>query len=921
MLARWTLALWSAVSLALVARAEMPVRKFSAQELEFVEKKVRPILVETCGKCHGPTKQMGGLRLDRRGDYLKGGDSGPSLVPGDPEASLLLRAVRHVGDLKMPPKEKLKPDQIETLAAWIKIGAPLPETVALPSADAWKSHWAFRPVSNPPLPAVTQQAWSRTTVDRFILAKLEAKGMTPSAVADRRTLIRRATFDLIGLPPTPEEIAAFEADPSADAFARVVDRLLASPHFGERWARHWLDVARFADTKGYVFFQDTAYPWAWTYRDYVIRAFNDDLPYDQFVLQQLAADKLPLGADQRALAAMGFLTIGGRFMNNVQDILDDRIDVVTRGLLGLTVTCARCHDHKFDPIPTKDYYALYGVFASSVEPAVPPLFEPPPQTATYETFKKEMSVREQKLADFIQGKFNDLLTSARLRAGEYLVAAQAALSHPNPEEFMLLTDPGELNPTMINRWRAFLVRTKRSHDPVMAPWHVLATLPKKEFAARSRELTLQWATKPDPARPLNPLVVFALAGRPLAKLPDAAQRYAELLNQVDQIRKEAARRGLKKLPDPAQEQLRLVFHGPAAAPNLKRELISDLELLPDRASQGKLQELGKAVEQYRINGPGAPPRAHTLTDTPIPFEPRVFIRGNPNQPGVAVRRRMPAVAAPVKHEPFINGSGRLELARAIVDRSNPLTARVFVNRIWMHHFGQGLVRTPGDFGTRSDPPSHPELLDHLAMAFMDNGWSIKQLHRLIMLSAAYQQRSDDRPEYSRLDPENLLLSHAFRRRLDFEATRDALLAVAGRLDPKVGGPSIRDILAPAATRRTLYAFVDRQYTPGLFRAFDFPSPDTLSPQRDTTTIPQQALFLMNNPFVMECARGLLRRPDIAAAKSDVDRIARLYRHSVGRMPTQDELDLGRQYIASGLPTSWERYAQALLVSNEFVFVD
>lgn len=908
--------------------AESAPKPLTAEQTDFFEKKVRPLLVEHCHKCHGPVKSKAGLRLDSRKAILEGGDQGPALVPGNPDASILIQAIRYEGDNaknprlpNMPPKAKLDAKAIEALTTWVKIGAPYPESRTVLDQPRWQKHWAFQPVANAPLPAVKQGTRPKTTVDYFILAKLEEKGLAPTAQANRRTLLRRASFDLIGLPPTPEEIASFENDPAPEAFARAVDRLLASPHYGERWGRHWLDVARFADTKGYVFFQDTNYPWAHTYRDYVIRAFNEDLPYDQFILHQLAADKLPLGADQRPLAAMGFLTIGGRFMNNVQDTLDDRIDVVTRGLLGLTVTCARCHDHKFDPIPTKEYYSLYGVFAGSIEPEVPPLFEPAPTTAAYAAFQKELATKEKKLEEFRLGKFNDLVSKARMRAGEYIHAAQHALNHPNPEEFMLIADGNDLNPTMIARWRAFLGRTKIKHDPAMAPWHALAALPEKDFAARAKDLIGNWAFQPDPARPLNPLIVFALASRPPGSLPDAAGRYGDVLNQVEALWQEAERRGLKKLPDAAQEQLRQVFHGPAAAPNLQRGLISDLQLLPDRASQGKLQELDKAVEQYRINGPGAPPRAHTLVDAPTPYQARVFLRGNPNQLGEAVVRQMPAVAAGTKPIPFRNGSGRLELAQAIVDRANPLTARVFVNRVWMHHFGTGLVRTPSDFGLRSEPPSHPELLDHLARSFMEKGWSVKQLHRLIVLSATYQQKSDDRTEAAKVDPENVFLWRQNRRRLDFEATRDNLLAVSGKLDRTVGGKSIRDSLTPTANRRTLYAYIDRQYTPNLFRAFDFPSPDTLSPQRDTTTIPQQALFMMNNPFVMENTKALLRRPDVAAAKDDVAKIDRLHRLCYGRPPAAEDIALARAFLADGKPATWERYVQALLAANEFVFVD
>jgi hypothetical protein len=901
----------------------------SASE-DFFEKRVRPVLVEHCVRCHGPDKQKGGLRVDSRVALLNGGENGPAIQPGEPERSLLIEAIRRSGDLKMPPKTPLSPERIAALTAWVKMGAPWPTDQPANSAegDAWNRHWAFQPITNPSLPDVRQRQWPRTSVDRFILSRLEERGLTPSAPADRRTLLRRVTFDLIGLPPSPEEIAAFESDRSPDAFAKVVDRLLASPHYGERWGRHWLDVARYADTKGYVFFEEKAYPWAWTYRDYVIRAFNEDLPYDQFLLQQLAADQLPLGKDHRPLTAMGFLTLGGHFMSNPHDILDDRIDVVTRGLLGLTVTCARCHDHKFDPILSKDYYALYGVFASSTEPLEPPLFEEPPRTPEYELFRKELEKREHALVEFMQLKEKQLRDGARTRAADYLLAAHELRDRPRIDDFMLIADGNDLNPAMIARWQAYLRRMNKSHHPVWLPWHQFASLAEKGFAVKARELCAQFRNGSAKVGSINPLVAQTLAEKLPQSMKDVAQCYGELLNHIEKMRSETVQQASateKAVPaalaEPAQEELRQVFHGTDAPPDLPPGLFSDLELLPDRPSQGKLQELRKAVEKWRAEGKGAPPRAHVLVDLPTPYKPYVFLRGNPNNRGESVRRQFLSLLAGSNARPFQHGSGRLELARAIVDRQNPLTARVLVNRLWLHHCGKGLVGTPSDFGLRSEPPTHPQLLDHLATTFMDNGWSIKKLHRLILLSAVYQQSSADRPDARRMDPENALLWRMNRRRLDFEATRDALLTVSGQLDRTLGGPPVRDILG-GARRRTVYAFLDRLEVPGLYRSFDFPSPDGSSPQRDTTTIPQQALFLMNNPFVIACARQLVQLPEIAAEKDCGHRVERLYRRLYGRAPTAEEVILAEAFTGGGVETiRWERYAQGLLLANEFVFLD
>jgi hypothetical protein len=903
----------------------------SPPQADFFERRVRPILSQHCFSCHGPKKHMSGLRLDSRAGLLEGGDRGPAVVPGDPGQSLLVKAVRQQGGLKMPRRGKLSAQAVADLAAWVKMGAPWPQekVVAGPAPkgdEAWKRHWAFQPVRKPVPPTVKDTAWPADPVDRFVLARLEAKGLKPSPPADRRTLMRRVYFDLLGLPPTPEEVAAFEADPAPDAFARLVERLLASPHYGERWGRYWLDVARYADTKGYVFFQGSDFPWAWTYRDYVVRAFNEDLPYDQFIVQQLAADRLPLGSDRRPLTALGFLSLGGRFMNNRHDILDDRIDVVCRGLLGLTVTCARCHDHKFDPISQKDYYALYGVFASCEEPAVPPLFEPPPRTPQYAAFDRELKAREKKLTDFVKEKRALLVQGARRRAADYMMAAHALRDQPATDDFMLIADGSDLNPTMIVRWKAYLDRTAKKHHPVFAPWNALAAAPPAEFPKRTAELAAKLAGKPDPAHPVNPLVAQAFTGRPCKDMADAARRYGELFLGMDrlceQLRLARGEKAVTRLPDPAEEELRQVLYGPDSPPSVVVPPLGDLALLPDRPSQAKLQELVKALETWRAAGPGAPPRAMVLEDLPVPYQPKVFLRGNPHNLGAAVPRRFLSVLSGPDRQPFRDGSGRLELARAIADPKNPLTARVLVNRVWLGHFGAGLVRTPSDFGLRSEPPSHPELLDWLAATFVEEGWSIKKLHRHILLSRTYQQQSHDRPEGRAADPENVLLWRMNRRRLDFEALRDTLLAGAGRLSPAVGGPPVRNITAPGSTRRTLYGILDRLNLPGLYRTFDFPSPDATSPQRDTTTVAPQALFLMNNPFVIDCARHLVRRPDVVAAKTVTAKVTRLYRLLYGRAPTSEEAALAQEYLGT-MPAdvTWDRYGQALLVANEFVFVD
>jgi hypothetical protein len=739
--------------------------------VEFFESKIRPVLAEQCYKCHSAQsgKAKGGLTLDTKAAMLKGGDTGPAVVPGHPEKSLLLTAIHQDADLKMPPKEKLSDAVVADFRRWIEMGAPDPRdrvastaATALSNIDWTKARrfWSFRPVRKPAAPAVRDAAWPRTDVDRFVLARLEAEGLHPSAAADKRTLIRRATFDLTGLPPTPDEIDTFLADDSPGAFARVVDRLLKSPHYGECWARHWLDVARYAEDQAHTFGVKPNTE-AFRYRDWVIGALNADMPYDLFVKRQIAADLMegdqPDGYKQ--LAALGFFGLGAQYYKNsdaaraAADELDDRIDTLARGFLGLTVSCARCHDHKFDPIPTQDYYSLAGVFYSCK----------------------------------------------------------------------------------------------------------LATLPM---------------------------------------VPKAdAERYAEAMKPVQE-----ADRKLKDLQK--AEKAKPTADG--------KERIAAL--------QAELDKLKKAA-------PPAPPMAHALTDAAA-TDLHVYVRGNPAQQGELAPRRFLHVLSTNDPPRFSKGSGRLELAQAIASKDNPLTARVIVNRVWAWHFGRGIVGTPSNFGQLGERPTHPELLDDLAARFVENGWSLKWLHREIMLSATYQQSSEASAQARVIDPDNRLLGHMNRRRLEVEAFRDALLAVSGQLDSTFGGPTI-DLNGAQNRRRTVYAKVSRHELNGLLRLFDFPDANITSERRTETTVPQQQLFVLNSPFFIGQAKALAARVG-AEERDDPARVRRAYLLAYGRPATDAEVALGLHYLGgkddaaeasrNGL-TRWERYAQTLLAANEFLYVD
>ena len=909
----------------------------TAEQIEFFEKSVRPILINRCLKCHGPDKQESGLRLDEGEAAAKGGDGGPVIVPGQPDKSSLIAAVRYQGDLQMPPSGKLPEAELATLVAWVRMGAPWPKGAhnsgpapAAPRSpqEAPTTHWAFQPVVRPASPAVKQADWCRNAIDHFILHELEAKGLTPSVPADRRTLLRRVSFDLIGMPPSANEVEAFVRDPAPDAWPRVVDRLLASPHYGERWARHWLDVARYADTKGYVFTQERRYPFSYTYRDYVIRAFNDDLPYDRFITEQLAADRLPLADDNRPLAALGFLTLGRRFMFNTHDIIDDRIDVVSRGLLGLTVTCARCHDHKFDPIPSADYYSLYGVFASSQEPDEEPLIGVPEETAAYVQFKEEKATRQKAVDDYRAQKQEELEKQFRSQAGDYLAhLIRERPGEPPQEEPMISLGPGELRPRIVEHWRRYLKQSGDRHDPVFTPWHELAALSPADFAAKAKEAIDRWASADNRAQAINSLVKQALVDERPATMMDVARLYGKLLKSADKqwIEARQAMPAAERLTDPATEELRQVFYGPESPVKLSDE---QAKRLFDREVNEHLTGLKRKVDELEATSPAAPPRAMALVDASSPVDPHIFIRGNPGRPGEVVPRRFLAVLSRGERRPFEHGSGRLDLAQAIVAADNPLTSRVLVNRVWLHHFSNGLVRTPSDFGVRSDPPTHPSLLDWLAATFMEEGWSLKRLHRTILLSSAYQQASDERPDCATLDPENRLLWRMNRRRLDFEAMRDGYLALSGRLDRALGGRPIDLWAQPFSARRSVYAFLDRQDLPGVFRVFDFANPDVSNDQRPRTTVPQQALFAMNSPFVLAQIRGLVARPEVAGQSDAARRVQVLYQLIFQRPATADEVELGLRFVTASPVTSdesklspWELYAQVLLSANEFMFVD
>ncbi len=922
-----------------VARGDDAPPPVTPEAATFFETQVRPVLVEKCASCHGAEKQSGGLRVDSRGALLEGGDLGPSVVVGDPDKSPLIQAIRHQGDNKMPPLgkgDKLADPVAGALAQWVQMGAPWPTTpvvTPITKAEAAKNHWSYAPVVDPAIPTVGNLGWVANPVDNFILSKLEAARIEPSALADKRTLIRRVTFDLTGLPPSAAEVDAFLADDAPDAYRELVDRLLATPRYGERWGRHWLDVARYADTRGYVFTAEKRYPYSYTYRDYVIHAFNADLPYNQFILEQIAADRLPRSEDTSPLAALGFLTVGRRFLNDVNDIIDDRIDVVTRGFLGLSVTCARCHDHKFDPIPTEDYYSLHGVFASSVEPGdadlpLLPSAVPEADRAAYEAERQTRlstaATARVALKRHIQQELRENLAA--------LVASSFAIGfdpkNPKLDEVARAhgVEPDRLK-LAARRVGKLLAKTGDPLDPITGPWVRFAAIPEAEFAAKAAEIIQNLVDHPDPGHPVEPAVValFASPTEPPRSLAEVADRYGKLFEHAARLQAPQPPVGPPaEVADPALTALWDRLNQGEDAVLVLGDKAGDRVF--NRLERERVQKLDVKVAELSVGHPGSPARAMVMNDAPNPVTPHVAIRGNPNRPGKEIPRRFLRVLTPGgEAKPFTDGSGRLELARAIASADNPLTARVLVNRIWHHHFGSGLVTTPSDFGARGELPSDPALLDYLARRFVDGGWSIKSLHRLILLSATYQQQSLSRPEALAADPSNRLLWRFPPQRVDFEALRDAVLAVAGDLDLTMGGRSV-DLFQgdKSSTRRTVYGYVDRYDLDPTFRTFDFPNPDISAPLRPSTTVPQQALFLLNSPFLLDRAKNLAHRADLAALPDLDARIKRLYLDLLNRPAEPSEVILGRQFIESNPPTDgpspWELYAQVLLMTNEFATI-
>jgi hypothetical protein len=904
-----------------LALTALTCRAASNDPVDFFKSRVNPILVSKCHTCHTNLK-MGGLQLDSFEHLLKGGNSGPAVVPGSADQSRLIRAVSYVDErLKMPPQGKLSDEQIADLRTWINSGAHWVDSEPSPAAQPkeyvitreQRKFWAFQPVRKPELPEVRRASWVRSPIDRFILASLEAKGLEPAQPCDKITLIRRATFDLIGLPPTPDEVDAFLHDRSPGAFAKVVDRLLASPHYGERWGRFWLDVARYADVD--VLFPDGEnFANAFRYRDWVIQVLNRDMPYDLFVKAQIAGDliedseankNIPKGSLRPGL---GLFALGPWYYKIVEppkaraDERHDRVDVLTRGFLGLTVACARCHDHKYDPIPTKDYYAISGVFANTEAKEYP--LASADVVKRYDDQQKKIDEQEERIKKALAEERTRIGAAMARETYRYLMAA---LPNASPQ-----TAPG-LDSETVERFRKYVVFSEKSHpylrvfdrqiasgataSELQATAEGFQALVKSARSQREEIDKYNERVIEESKKSTDPYDIFCkgcnVVTRSLER--DVYVLWTDLFGEEQ--------RSIEKAPG-------LFYYGDK---DIDRFLSPQVKARID-AMRAELESLKKALPEHY-------PFLHVISDVEHPLDLKQALRGDPYNLGDPVPRHFLRILSDGSPVSLQAGSGRMELADAIASPQNPLTARVMVNRIWQHHFGTGIVRTPSNFGQVGSRPSHPELLDYLAVKFVESGWSMKAIHREIMLSSVYALSSGGSLENEAADPDNTLFRRANRQRLDVEAMRDAILSVSGKLDLSVGGKPFE--WDKGVNRRTVYGKVSRLQMERMLTLFDFPTPDMTSEQRPATNVPPQRLFFLNSDLVTQAARDLSERLHLEAS-DDPRRIRRAYKLLYGRDVSEPELQKGLAFLGAVEPgdqLAWQRYAQVLLASNEFSFLD
>jgi hypothetical protein len=894
----------------------------AADNTELFEKYARPLFVEKCQTCHNEKLKSGGIDFSSVEGIRQAAAAGVFGSASEPEKSPILQALGYEARVKMPPQGKLPAERIAGVREWLAAGAGLPASTGGSAApgtesstglrpvairgvitDADKNYWAFKPIAHPLPPTVDRKDWNANAIDRFVLANMEKNGLQPAPPASKLTLIRRATFDLTGLPPTEKEIHDFLADKSPKAFEKVVDRLLASPRYGERWGREWLDVMRYADSTGSD--EDHRYPHAWRYRDYVVKAFNDDMPYSQFVREQLAGDilaeKPDSGVGYEGIVATGFLALGKKALAQKDlplkryDVVDDQIEATAKAFLGLTVNCARCHDHKFDPIATKDYYAMAAIFASTLSYEKgqdgDPVQTPLAPAGEFEAFRKQWSAylgverNISKILDFDREAKKD----------RDLQESQIAANMLAP----------------VGKWAEYLNDKTR---PELAKWRAATDANRKEIAAEYQEEFRRSAYQYDQnlswwntARNAYPASGKVAGPRPEVDKSQDPFFYAIWIAPQGPIHR-------------SQEE-QIAALSPEQQANLRK-------LLDERA------ELEKTLPTKEI------PMANAVKEGPV-MDQKVFLRGDYHNLGDPVEHTMPAILRVSAPAPAVTtGSGRLELADWIVDPRNPLPARVMANRIWQGHFGDGIVRTPDNFGKLGERPSDPELLDYLATQFVEGGWSIKKMQRLIMLTKTYQMGAEYDLNTKTKDPEDRLLSHFPRQRLSIEEIRDSFLYIGGDLDFTMGGtldPGVgtdgetsasRISMNPESTnRRSIYLPLRRSNLPTLYMLFDFGDATSPEGHRNPTTVATQALFVMNSPLVEREAKKLADRI-LKQNRKDSARVEEAYMAVLDRRPDPGEIDAGLTYIQSlskkwgeiDEVQAWQSFCHALMASNEFIYV-
>jgi hypothetical protein len=896
--------------------------------VEFFEKRIRPVLIKECFACHSSQAKSlkGGLSLETRDGLLKGGETGPALVAGKPDESLLLSALKHDGDVRMPPKGKLPDSVVRDFQRWIERGAPDPrKSIERRKADAKKTtnHWAYQPPKWSSAPRTNALGRSNDPLDDFILARLENEKLGPAPTAERGVLLRRVYLDLIGLPPSREELDAFAANADPTAYERVVDRLLASPAFGERWGRHWLDVARFAESltlRGFLLKE------SWRYRDYVIDSFNDDVSFDRMIREQIAGDLLSSDdwrEKRRLTTASAFLMLGDANLEEQDkkqlrmDVVDEQVDVVTKGFLAQTVTCARCHDHKFDPIPTKDYYAVAGIFRNvkAMEHAnVSKLMDRPlPLDAESE--------RRFKVHAELLKNAKSALAAARKKFGGAKSAKGIVAAASIPGIVVDDEQAKRVGDWVHSKFSGTYVGNGYLHDGNADKGAKTLTFQPELHHSGNYEVRLAYS--PGTSRATNVAVtVFSADGEKtipidMTKSPPLDGRFISL--------------GVYRFEKTGQGFV--IISNEETTGHVTADAVAFLSeehrSKSSAVSKGDKQIAALEAEMKRLESlPEARrPAVVAPMEEPKIEETHVHIRGSVHTLGEPAPRGVLSVALQGTKPNFpTDESGRRELTEWIASKNNPLTARVIVNRVWHWLFGAGLVGSPDNFGTTGDLPTHPELLDRLAIDFMNDGWSIKRLVRRLVLSDTYRRSSKASPEMLAADPENRWLARANRKRLDAEVIRDCILSATGRLDQRTRGADYPPTLAADygfnanSRRRSVYLPVFRNALPDSLAVLDFPEPGAPTGRRNVSTVSTQALFFMNHPFVIESAKhAAARRP---ATNNDTN-IDWLYRTLLGRAPSADELQIARRFLASESPTDdrWAGLVHALFCSADFRYCE